>query len=120
MRRFISCVLLVSYLSACTKWEIQGVSPQLAAVTEEHDKLWVARTDSAVVILEHPRVTGDTLSGLVNGTEVSIRLVDVAQVGVKRFDGGKTLLMTAVVGMAIMGALLVSTEGLEDIDWGRD
>jgi hypothetical protein len=111
--------LLLSYLAACyTTWQVQGVSPQIAAVAEEHDALWVARTDSAAVILEQPRVTGDTLRGFVNGTEVSIPVVDIAQVGVKRVDGRMAVLIPVMVLTIVSMAAVLGGEGV--FGWGKD
>ena len=69
MRSFIACVLSLSCLSACTapsSWEVQEASPQEVLAREPPPEwLLVTLSDNSWVILKEPRISGDSLIGVV-------------------------------------------------------
>jgi hypothetical protein len=103
VRRLIACILLPSYLVACTTWKTQEASPQ-QVIAEEPDKVRVTLTDGSQVEVFQPVVSGDTLRGFdsedrtsrgaTQGDEVSIPLADVSTVETRGTDA---LLTTAFV-----------------------
>jgi len=99
VRRIIACILLPCYLAACSSWKTQEASPQQVLEDEQPDKVQVTLTDGSQLVLEAPVVSGDTLSGLDDGTPVHIPLANVSSIAVKGTDGAKT-------GLAVLGGLL--------------
>ena len=87
-------MLLLSCLIACTTWEVQEASPQqLLASEQPPDRLLVTLSDNSWVILKEPRMSGDSLIGVVydgryhgqrleGGLTTGIRLHEVVRVEV--------------------------------------
>jgi len=99
VRRIIACILLPCYLVACSSWKTQEASPQQVINEDQPNKVQVTLADGSKLVLEEPAVSGDTLSGLDDGTPVHIPLADVSSIAVQGTDGGKT-------GLAVFGGLL--------------
>ena len=111
VRRLIACILLPCYLVACTSWKTQEPTPEQVIAEEQPDKVQVTLTDGSKLVLEEPAVSGDTLSGLDDGTPVLIPLADVSSIAVKGADGatglavlgGVVLLVAIVAGIYLAG-----------------
>ena len=118
-RRIFSCILLPAYLSSCvTNWEVQRASPEQFIEEEQPSQVRVATTDRSEIILEEPRVSGDTLFGFGErkfswagsvyaaadtGTVLEIPLADISHVAVKKTNAGESILIgVGVVGVALM------------------
>jgi len=101
VRRIIACILLPCYLVACSSWKTQEASPQQVLADEQPDKVQVTLADGSKIVLEEPVVSGDTLSGLDDGTPVHIPLADVSSIAVKGTNVVKT-------GLLVFGGLVVA------------
>ncbi len=129
LRRLTICLLFPAYLAACSSWYVQEVSPQQLIAEEQPGKIRVTRTDGSQVVLEQPRVSGDTLMGCrVQGQrrcpsdpgaveadqQVSISLSRVTDVAIQKTDPGKTFSAVVVVGAAVFLAayLIVCVGGI--------
>ena len=129
LRRLTCCLLLPAFLAGCSSWYVQEVSPQQLLTEEQPGKIRVTLTDGSQVVLQQPRVSGDTLMGRVAGKgrtpsgemfvseQMSIPLSDVADVAIQRTDAGKTtafILGTVVVvggAVVLVGYLIVCGSG---------
>ncbi len=100
VRRLIACILLPCYLVACTSWKPQEASPQQVLADEQPDKVQVTLTDGSKLVLEEPAVSGDTLSGLDDGTPVLIPLAEVSSIAVKGAEGAQT-------GLLVLGGVVL-------------
>jgi len=108
VRRIIACIMLPCYLVACTSWKTQEASPE-QVIAEEPGKVQVTLTDGSKLELKEPAVSGDTLSGLDDGTPVHIPLADVSSIAVKGTDAVRTgLLVFGVV--VVVAAVAVAIE----------
>ncbi len=101
MRRVIAYVLLLISVTACTVWEVQEVTPQQLLERESPpDRLRVTlfEIEDSWVILEEPRISGDSLIGTVRdgryrgqrvrgGLATSLHLDHVARVEVPEETG---------------------------------
>ncbi len=113
VRPRLAATLLITVLcgSACEVWRTERVAPEFLLATRHPAKLWVTRTDGTQIVLEHPVLRGDTLSGTrprsTGQDEVRIPLTDVRQVATRGFSAGRTLGLG--VGMAALayGAFLI-------------
>ena len=134
-RRILSCLLLPVYLSSCTSWQVQPVSPEQVVTEEEPSRIRVTLADSSEVEMEQPRIVGDTLRGMVKGppptdaqqgaeyviTERDVLLADIATVRVRKANVGKTLIgaVGITIALVIAAAALVSeVEALSDTTGG--
>ena len=133
IRRILSCLLLPAYLSSCTSWQVQGVSPQQVIEREQPSLIRVTRTDRSEVFLDDPQVSGDTVIGfrrdttwdsIYEATDTSavleIPLADISQVAIRKTDVGKGVL--AVLGVAALTAAVwffVEIFTMYD-DWGSE
>ena len=119
LRRLTCCLLLPVYLAGCSSWYVQEVTPQQLVTEGQPKKIRVTLTDGSQVVLEQPRVSGDTLMGkfapkgvapsaqvFVRGEQVSIPLSDVTDVAIQRTDAAKTTKLIVwtvlVVGAAVV------------------
>jgi hypothetical protein len=91
--RVIAAVLLLAYLSACSSWRVENVSPQALIEAKHPTQVRVSRPDGTKQVLHHPSIGGDTLRGSVQ--EPAIPLDDVQTVETRHGDTGKSLLPSA-------------------------
>lgn len=120
-RRILSCILLPAYLSSCTAWHVQSASPAQVVQEEQPSRIRVTTTSDSVVILQEPRVSGDTLIGFVKrnfsgGTDTAsalkIPLADISHVALHKTNAGKSVLLGLgiVVGLvAVISVVYVAT-----------
>ncbi len=122
-RRILSCILLPAYLSSCvTNWEVQRASPEQVVDEEQPSQIRVTTTDHSEIVLDEPRVSGDTLIGLERdlssfgsiyaapdtAAALEIPLADVSHVALKKTDAEKSFkLGLGVVGVAFLVLLVV-------------
>ena len=122
-RRILSCILLPAYLSSCvTNWEVQRASPEQVVEEEQPSQIRVTTTDHSEIVLDEPRVSGDTLIGLERdlssygsiyaapdtASALEIPLADISHVALKKTDAEKSFkLGVGVVGAAIVVLMVV-------------
>ena len=129
VRRILSCILLPAYLSSCvTNWEVQWASPEQVVEEEQPSQIRVTTTDHSEIVLDEPRVSGDTLIGLERdlswgsiyaapdtASVLEIPLADISHVALKKTDVGKSMkLGVTVVGAAFLVMLMVGFQ-----QWGE-
>jgi hypothetical protein len=119
LRRLVACILLPCCLLACSTWKTQEASPQQVLADEQPAKVRVTLTDGSQVVLEQPVVSGDTLTGLREGEQVSISLASVSELELRKGDTVKTIALTTgiVVGVAAVAfgvGLLIYCSGPGD------
>jgi len=113
VRRRLAATLLITVLcgSACQAWRTERMSPESLLATRHPTKLWVTRTDGTQLVLEHPVLRGDTLSGTrprwTGQDEVRIPLTDVRQVATRGFSAGRTIGLGVGVAALAFGAFLI-------------
>lgn len=109
-------LILYLSLSACTSWRPNQVTPQAALQTQHPPKsLRVTFTDSSTVVIDKPRLQGDTIVGLdATKTEVRVPLDSVLLTETRQGDSGKSLLAAlglGAVAFAIFAAVYVISVG---------
>ena len=106
MRRRIVAVILVFSLVTCTtlKPVADAGSYNSYLSTTRPSQVWV-RTETRTLMLESPRLLGDTLVGFVDGEYREFLPGEVRGVDVRKPASGRTALL--VSGMVIVGALLI-------------
>lgn len=57
-------LLIAASVCACTKWQVQSVSPQRILSERQPDKIRVSRANGKNVVLNRPQIVGDSLYGL--------------------------------------------------------
>jgi hypothetical protein len=106
--RFGRLILLTASLTACTKWQVQALSPQQLLAEGQPAQVRITRADQTAIILRHPEIVGDTLYGIArNGAgqaepRPGVPLSDVAQVAIRRQDPLSTGLLA--LGSAALAA----------------
>jgi hypothetical protein len=120
-------VLVFAYLSACTKCQVQEVSPQQLLTQHQPEKLRVSLVDNTEVVLERPEIRGDSLYGVrdesalrldyasgrppSHGASAALPLADVEKVAVRKINPVTTGLLVGlgvaavyfVIGLAQLG-----------------
>jgi hypothetical protein len=121
-------VLVFAYLSACTKWQVQQVSPKQLLTQHQPEKLRVSLVDNTEVVLERPEIRGDSLYGVrdesalrldyasgrppSHGASVALPLADVEKVAVRKINPVTTGLLVGI-GVAA-GVFLIELARLGD------
>ena len=106
--RFGRLVLLTASLTACTKWQVQAVSPQQLLAEGQPAQVRITRADQTAIVLHHPELVGDTLYGIARDgagpaePRQGVPLSDVAQVAIRKKDPLATDLL--VFGSAAVAA----------------
>ncbi len=116
VRRFVGSILLPVYLSSCTSWQVQSVSPEQVVEEEQPSQVRVTTTDQSEVVLEAPRVSGDNLLGLGDrnvswagsiyavsdtGSALEIPLADISHLAVKKTNTTNSVLLGVGVAAAV-------------------
>jgi hypothetical protein len=120
-------VLVFAYLSACTKWQVQQVSPQQLLTQGQPEKLRLSLVDNTEVVLRRPEIRGDSLYGVrdesalrldyasgrppSHGASAALPLADVEKVAVRKINPVTTGLLVGlgvaavyfVIGLAQLG-----------------
>jgi hypothetical protein len=120
-------LLVFAYLSACTKWQVQQVSPQQLLTQHQPEKLRVSLVDNTEVVLRQPEIRGDSLHGVrdesalrldrasgrppSHGAPAALPLADVEKVAVRKIDPVTTGLLVGagvaagvfLIGLAQVG-----------------
>jgi hypothetical protein len=110
--RWIHSVLLACYVSACTQWVVQTAAPEQTFSDSSYVRkgVRVTTSNSQRVEIVHPRLTGDTITGLSkNSAGVSIPLQDIRELAVKRPDLASSvgLVIGLMAGAAALTAAAV-------------
>lgn len=101
-RRIVAVVLVFSLVSCTTLRPVADANAYLS--TTRPSQVWV-RTEKKTLMLESPRLLGDTLVGFVDGEYREFLPGEVRGVDVRKPAGGRTALL--VSGMVIVGAFLI-------------
>ncbi len=130
-RRVLSSILLPVYLSSCTSWQVQPVSPQQVVEEEQPSQVRVTTTGQSEVVLDAPQVSGDNLLGLGDrnvswagsayavsdtGSALEIPLADISHVAIKKTDATKSVLL----GLGIVAGAFVVLAAAFVIACGSD
>ena len=118
-RRVLSSILLPAYLSSCTSWQVQPVSPQQVVEEQQPSQVRVTTTGQSEVVLDAPQVSGGNLLGLGDrnvswvgsayavsdtGSALEIPLADISHVAIKKTDATKSVLLGLGIVVGIFAA----------------
>lgn len=97
------CTILLTTLGtgACTTLR-PVAAPQQFIPTARPDRIWVTRTDNSRVLVEGPRLMGDTLAGFVRGRYEEMLLPDARWIQVRQPAPRRTALFVA--GTTVLAA----------------
>ncbi len=113
-RRAIALALLLWYIPACTTWQVaRGVTPQQLIADKHPAKVRLSLAGNSEVVLEEPRVAGDSLAGFVNGRDSSVVASDVTQLAIRKVSGGRTAGL--VGGLALLGAIIAVAHAVSNM-----
>lgn len=113
IRRLTCGVLLVSQLlTGCSRWGAASVSPRVLVETEHPQTLKIWDKGGNQFLLDAPRVSGDSLSGIMTRDNIyylnhSIPFAAIDYVQVKKADIGKSVLLGVGVFTVVVGAVIV-------------
>jgi hypothetical protein len=94
------CAAVAILVAGCTTWRVQWVSPEAVIRRDQPRTIEVTFVDSSRVVLDEPRIVGDSLVGEnAHGAVESVALAHVAYVAVRRGDGAGN------AGLVLLGAL---------------
>jgi hypothetical protein len=95
----VAVVLLGIHLAGCSSWRVEQVSPAQLLSERGPVPVRIVRSDGSRLVLEQPKVSGDSLSGFSDGRRRAVPLRDVNSVATRHGDVGKSVL----VGLGIVG-----------------
>lgn len=102
-RRIVATAVVFSLVSCTTLKPVADANTYLSSSTRP-GQVWV-RTERKTVMLEGPRLLGDTLVGFVDGEYREFLPGEVRGVDVRKPARGRTALL--VSGMVVVGAFLI-------------
>lgn len=109
LRAHLAATLFIALLStACYEWHTESMAPASVLATRQPAMLRVIRTDGSQVVLQRPRLQGDTLVGIGYPEvehEVRVALSDVKQVATGNFSMGRTLGLGVGVAAGVLAAV---------------
>ena len=117
-RQFIGWMLLSVYLTSCSSWHVQPVSPEQVVTEDQPSEVRVTLVDSSQFVMKEPRVSGDTLSGLVSGSQQDILLSDISRMEANRGDPLKTVGLVSGIVIGVGGALVLICVAACDFEIG--
>jgi len=95
----------IALLAACST--LQPVAaPQQFIPTAQPTRIWVTQSDNSTLMLEAPRLLGDTLVGFVGGRYQELLLPQVRWMGVRQPAPRRTTVLVA--GLVFVGAGLIA------------
>jgi hypothetical protein len=101
-----TCMMLIAALGSSACSTLQPVTtPQQFIPTARPDRVWVTRTDNSKVMVEGPRLLGDTLVGFVAGRYEEMLLPEARWMQVRQPAPRRTAFLVA--GLVLVGAGLV-------------
>jgi hypothetical protein len=110
MRRLVAAITMMSYLAACTSWQVTQAVPERAM------HLRITQVDGTRMLLYDSRQIGDSVVGFAQSDSgspserlrVALPYADLRKIERKQPNAGKTIL--AVVGLgAVIGLIVVAT-----------
>jgi hypothetical protein len=111
-RRAATLLVMILYGSACQAWHTERVTPESLLVTRQPATFRVTRTDGSQIVLEHPVLRADTLSGTVRGPneqqDVRIPLTEVREVATRGFSAGRTVGLVVGVAAGTFAVIVVA------------
>jgi hypothetical protein len=79
----VRTILLCLLAAGCASWHTQPLTPQ-QVVSEMHPKrIRLTLTDSSVLVLKHPQISGDSIAGKINGTRRAVASDRIARTDVR-------------------------------------
>jgi len=110
-RATFACIVILSYLPACTGWHVGGPTPTEFVERERPGQVRVTRIDGSTIVLANPTIRGDSLLGTRNGEDIRLPLSDVSSVAVSRVSIGRTLLLIPAGLVILLVAVAIECSG---------
>ena len=119
-RSAMACLLLLTYLPACTAWQVGTPTPAAFVQREQPDRVRVTRVDGSQIMLVTPTVHGDSLSGQretlnprseLTTESFALPLTEVQSVAVRKFSAGKTVLLVGAIFGVVLVAWVIDCSG---------
>ena len=108
LSRCLAVMLMSSYLSGCTGWRVESLSPAEVVERQQPREVRVEHSDGRREVLYEPQVRGDSLLGRRNWRakqpDRMLILSDVKEVATPHFSGARTAALVVVV--AIVGVIV--------------
>ncbi len=106
-RAYITCGALIavaSGASGCRGWVTERAVPEQAVAVGERGPLRVTRADGSVVVLMHPVVANDSITGTTQSVppqRVAIPIIDVTSVERRTLSPSRSVEAVKVYGLVI-------------------
>ena len=103
LRRSIAGILFVS-LAACST--VQPVArPREFITARTPSMIWLTRSGQpgSSVLVEGPRILGDTLAGFVDGKYMEMHVEQIGQMHARQHSRGRTIALVAGMALATLG-----------------
>jgi len=114
LRRLTSVALLAAQLlTGCTSWQVVDVSPRALVDSAHVTRMKVSDKGEARLVLEAPKVSGDSLVGYSmesGATRAGLPLAAVDRVAVRKTNG--LITAVAIVIAAAIGLFVAASIGL--------
>ena len=100
-RRIVGVVLVATQLAGCSSWRVEQVGPEQLVRERAPAQVRVVRGDGSGLVLDRPKISGDSLTGLSGGAHRGVPLADVNTIATRHGDAAKSILL----GVGIAGGI---------------
>ena len=99
--------LLQGCVSASTSWRQRPLTAGAPPTLSTEHPVRITRTDQSVIVLEHPRMSGDSLVGDVGSQRFAIVLTDIQRLEERQTSLLKTGAKVAGIGVVVASAVVI-------------
>jgi hypothetical protein len=109
-RRVVATVLLAAQIAGCSSWRMEQAAPEQVLHQRTPTEVRVTRADGSQLVLAHPSVSGDSLTGFSSGAPRGVPMADIGAIATRHGNAGKSVLLgVGILGGAIaIGAIAYS------------
>lgn len=97
----ISCLLLIAIAACHTLTPV----PASQVTPTSEPRVWVTRADHSTIVLDDPRIQGDTLAGLVHGESRRVPLSDAVTIKARRPAPVRTAVVVVLSSAFLLGGM---------------
>ena len=116
MRRLTAAITMMSYLAACSSWQVTQAAPERAM------DLRITQADGTRMLLYDSRLIGDSVVGFAGShsgspserPRIALPNVELQQIESKKLNAGKTIL--AVIGLGAVIGFIVAANNFRTTD----
>ena len=105
----VGTLLMVLSGAGCQAWHTQQLAPEAVLAARHAAQLRITRADGSHVVIQHPKLQGDTVVGIGRGQQGKVRVpvADIRAIATRGFSPERTVALGVGVAALAYGAFLI-------------